>query len=354
MNISFFTKPLLLLIFISSFSVESYAIGTPEKNTKRKVLSDSLGRKYSRYNSKNEISLRRAEEKQPRRLVFDDVGVPSDSSLSASISGNLEALEELKELRKNALNALHESNARGGNDPSSDDKKAQEEEKESEAAAPSSFSTPPTQRNKAAQLKAFIKQMQFQHGDFLFGLQTEREGIRSHLVEQKRYGAVTVDQFNNKCLGEIQLDMVDRPERLSKLVSDLIKREENPVSVDDRERLSRFIRYLILNYDDSSSPLASFENSTLAQVCKIAIQFAQAEGKKIHFVLDGLDMEKVLEETSVNYNSFTSQELRHVYLLWKKDPKILDTVIFYHNYQEVLAPWLENDPSVRLPWNTVH
>ncbi|MBX3486923.1 MAG: hypothetical protein KF798_03345 [Candidatus Paracaedibacteraceae bacterium] len=88
------------------------------------------------------------------------------------------------------------------------------------------------------------------------------------------------------------------------------------------------------------------ENDELKFLCKNAIGFTIAQGKKVRFLLDGLNMGVISSKERRLGLSFTSVELRYVYRHWEE---FKGHVVFYERGQRLeAAPW-ENDPKL---WET--
>lgn len=69
---------------------------------------------------------------------------------------------------------------------------------------------------------------------------------------------------------------------------------------------------------------------------------------KIHFVLDVLDIESVVDKVKENLSnpsrpgpgeSITASELRYIY---RNRERLENNVIFYRNNEKVNAPWVDN------------
>ena len=89
-----------------------------------------------------------------------------------------------------------------------------------------------------------------------------------------------------------------------------------------------------------------FSEDTRIRFCKAGILHTLAKGKKIHFVLDSLDVDAVpqkTEKTSEKYfpGFHTSQELRFIYRLCKRNPQLSQQITFWKDDRRVPAPWEE-------------
>ena len=110
---------------------------------------------------------------------------------------------------------------------------------------------------------------------------------------------------------------------------DLIERVEG--ATDDREAITQVKQWRL----DTGKKVIS-------RLSKAALDMSlNAEGnEKIHFILDGIDMDKVIEkkEVSEKYSdrSTTASELRFLY---RNKDRLGDKVIFYRQASQVPAPW---------------
>lgn len=104
-----------------------------------------------------------------------------------------------------------------------------------------------------------------------------------------------------------------------------------------------------------SSPFRQFDR--VKKACKAGIQYSVERGKKVHFILDGIDLETVINkqdystkapEVKVNpvtgdsNQNITASELRYVYRNWD-DPLFKNGVEFWQGGEKVDPPW-EKDP----------
>lgn len=70
--------------------------------------------------------------------------------------------------------------------------------------------------------------------------------------------------------------------------------------------------------------------------------------RKIHFILDGMDIDAVTSKASGKHgSSITSSELRYIYRHWDR---LVGKVMFYENGQQTNASWSEHSPHKEL-WN---
>ena len=84
------------------------------------------------------------------------------------------------------------------------------------------------------------------------------------------------------------------------------------------------------------------------RVCKAGILFALERGHRVHFILDHLDMERVVyksgdDDKSENFEGakhrgYTGAELRSIYRM-RHDTELMARVLFWRNDQCVAPPW---------------
>jgi hypothetical protein len=197
----------------------------------------------------------------------------------------------------------------------------------------------------------------FRPGDLLYGLENEaRVHVRKTLPASSLFPAVTIDKLNNLLVGLY----AETPEELAANFKELFP-EKTPTTA----RLELFAHYLfshqiLMKNDDES------EFNFIRKACKAGISFTIEQGYQIHFVLDGLDMDRVVTRKKVTQRrtlqtrlkgatsnaqwvddpSFTASELRYLHLLAREKPELLKQhVIFYREERTVPPPW-ESDPTL--------
>lgn len=90
------------------------------------------------------------------------------------------------------------------------------------------------------------------------------------------------------------------------------------------------------------------------RVCKGGILFAINQGKRVHFILDKIDMEQVVYKNGkddqaenwggVKHRGYTGAELRSVYRM-RNNKKAMSKIVFWENDKRVSAPW-ETNPTL--------
>lgn len=77
---------------------------------------------------------------------------------------------------------------------------------------------------------------------------------------------------------------------------------------------------------------------------KAGINWAKEDQFRIHFNIDGIDMNKVVEKTPIEgVKSITGSELRYIYRS-RDDPNMAGVVQFWKNGNRVAPPWVTDKP----------
>lgn len=261
----------------------------------------------------------------------------------------------------------------------------------------------------------YLQLMDFRHGDLVYGTQDVRRYVMDELrgYESRSgncLGAITADEFNKAILFNH-----DPTQPLGEEILRLISKSTlSPIDVD---RFVDFSRRLLIKmeladpvkfkgFQDSvihvgeggsassaeakASPLVVFDPEKLFYMtaCEEAILFNHEHHRTVHFILDGIIQKSVYDPSHPFYRSYTSNELRSVFRLWKRevdrttsisDPanapgaavssssalysgtgvsgfegrSILETVRFYYGGARVQAPWLDSKGSPIDVWMSI-
>lgn len=204
------------------------------------------------------------------------------------------------------------------------------------------FTTPP--RKPPPQKFDYSRIIQYEEGDFIYGLQTFRADTLNGIADlYDTEVALTIDRFTlleerfRKCV--TAEDIYDTAAQLA---------DDGVIVEDDADRLARLIMLLYLS--KYATPDDADEDKRVARFCKANIMFCVEMSTKIHFILDGLRQIDVVTKNEPNYSSFTSKELRSVYKAYVRNPHILHFIVFYKNGRRVSAPWLDFDTATL--WRT--
>lgn len=215
--------------------------------------------------------------------------------------------------------------------------------------------------NQSARTFDYSEELHLRHGDWIYGLQVMRgptvNAIRAQFSDRSQSFALTIDEFNQYALElfSIKYTPPTLPFQFSTWFEDLVS--SGRVSQIDRNRLYRYLTFFFTHQHYFNPHKFLDENSYVntdqffRSACKAAIFFAQKENRKIHFILDGLDINAPADEENHHYESFTSVELRSIFKTWLGNPQILDTVLFYQYGKKLnQAPWLDEDGQLLPQW----
>ncbi|MBD2296377.1 hypothetical protein H6G06_23550 [Anabaena sphaerica FACHB-251] len=220
----------------------------------------------------------------------------------------------------------------------------------------------------------------FNPGDKLYGLRDQRP---QDAVKPKAGNMATVqDELNNQFIGTKGIG------RISKTMGSLAKQndqnsandikkwkkgasygeektppktqEQRLEALEYKEWLEKHPKYSpknkIVRGEALSSPYRQWDR--VKKSCKAGIEYAVTHGKRVHFILDDIDLEAVINKqnyqtkqpevkvdpiTGDSQQNITASELRFIYRNWH-DPLFKKGVQFWQGGKEVPAPW-EQDPK---------
>jgi len=102
---------------------------------------------------------------------------------------------------------------------------------------------------------------------------------------------------------------------------------------------------------NSADPTAEAYFTRKRRVCKGGILFVLNQGKRVHFILDNLDMKRVVHKDGkddlaenfggAKHRGYTGAELRSVYRM-RNNKKAMGQITFWENDKRVSAPWITN------------
>lgn len=177
------------------------------------------------------------------------------------------------------------------------------------------------------------KMEQIPDNDFVFEEPVSEEPVSKELIVQlprpkfspKKIIYCTADVYNDSFgrATEISLD--------SEYITFMLSQAENKKGMTEKLKNKKCIT----------------GNRSLKFLCKRAIDFTIAQGRKILFLLDGLNMFDVVSKSNVYGPSFTASELRYIYRNWNR---FKDHIAFYEEGSRLVhAPWeLETQQDL---WN---
>ena len=214
---------------------------------------------------------------------------------------------------------------------------------------------------------------EFKEGDFLYGLQGKslavggpkrgreslgkpgqeiifgREAILPHLKQNVALGVLTADQINNYLIRNVSEDCEGK--------NKLAQFKSFDEFIEKHPELDPFRKDESLLSAESAGDDALSEGLKTRRVCKAVILFAMEARKKIHFMLDSVDIAQVVSKVG-NKNkdrNYTNSELRFISRYWYRSSKsekekLLQTVKFYENGREVRAPWFKAEGTLKSDW----
>ena len=181
--------------------------------------------------------------------------------------------------------------------------------------------------------------MSYNIGDFIYGLSSYRKLI-ADFFRNKTNSATTIDEFNNI---QYYFDNNSTSETLLK---------SSKLSMYDAKRVSSYMQFINSSetgkYYNIKELRVNDNEKWISRSCKAGIIFAHINKVRIHFLLDGIFIDEVLDSKTKNYSSFTSIELRSIYKDSLGNQNFVPSTIVFYKYQCIcLPPWIENPQ----PWN---
>lgn len=195
--------------------------------------------------------------------------------------------------------------------------------------------------------EVYVKIMDFQQGDLLYGLDGSRQYIRE-ILKKRNLGAVTIDAYNKVFLS-LDFSKIKNWEDLDEELESHVF-DPNSGLVEDNYYWAREYAKVLFKggvfkwIDDQYFP----EHRKFKKIsCKHALIFSKKSGSKIHFILDQLDPGPVVLKgqdpfSDKNFKeSYTASELRYLYRMWMNDSHSIEHVYFYKEGKKLEdPPWL--------------
>jgi hypothetical protein len=118
----------------------------------------------------------------------------------------------------------------------------------------------------------------------------------------------------------------------------LIKENEKPEVKEFRVFLEKHSKY-----NPQLNPSTQEVDVRVGRACKGALEFTVKNNRKIHFVLDGLDINRVFRDLKKDKidRAITGKEIKWLYR-HRADDEVKKNVTFYENGQVTDAPWVKN------------
>ncbi|MDQ2994270.1 MAG: hypothetical protein M3R00_04900 [Pseudomonadota bacterium] len=171
----------------------------------------------------------------------------------------------------------------------------------------------------------------FEPGDLLFGLEDEarvlfHQDLKDKLMRlNSKYNFVTIDELIKPLESEYFFN--------NSVDNSLLETQSSPVKKHGQLFLNSHELHDIIQQPASPD---TQEQRKFMLSCQMAIDNALG---KIHFCLDGLNLNTVRNINSANrkhYHSFTSEELRYIA---KHYQRLSSKVLFYRNGEYAESPW---------------
>ncbi len=247
--------------------------------------------------------------------------------------------------------------------------------------------------------KDFSELFNVKRGDLMYGLREQRDIYRYHFdaMTKTTLGSDewwTMDQYNNtygiqilmdKAMldGTVQADQANQaiPSSNTRVMhTDMLKKMMGTPNRNLYKILDEFDRdgeamilYQGQVWDSGTDPtimkMKAQSDRSIRKACKFGLEYVadvhKNNGSCIHFLLDGLDMDKVINKNKVTiyrtgtdkiervFVPITYTELRNVYRKWLTDG-FNQAIYFYRNFEHVRAPWEENPAAWRQYAQTRH
>jgi hypothetical protein len=185
--------------------------------------------------------------------------------------------------------------------------------------------------------------LNFKRGDRLYGRSTENGTLPYLHLLGPHLGE-----------GEIIMDHVNDLFRFQRPVQDIpdVGISGSPHFVDKTEyaRTSKEYATFFKNYPSISKldiDRDKDSNDMINRCCKAGILCTLLRGHKVHFALNGLDIEASRTKADKTGGAsvpgyFTNKELRFIYRLCKRHPNFRQNFSFWKDDKEVQAPWETN------------
>ncbi len=189
------------------------------------------------------------------------------------------------------------------------------------------------------------KKFKYDDGDLIYGLSRGRTDTVMALDPSRDTGIVNeviIDDLNNQFIGTGEFG-TGRKRSFP----------DNNEGNDFTDKAHAFRTYLE-NHPRYDPNLVGHKNLSVTRVkraCKGGIEYTLGNGNRIHFVLDGIDMDMVVNKTGPydlmgmtaggdKSRDITGAELRWLYR-HRKDPRVKKQVYFWKDGERVDAPWEE-------------
>jgi hypothetical protein len=182
-------------------------------------------------------------------------------------------------------------------------------------------------------------------GDLIYGLQTARAETLTLLKREHPRKFYTIDVLNDWVFGWLREESGELKTDADGVSAILGRRlRQGELDAWGMARLIDYHHFLVKNLPVPLSGVSAgvpaeregdfshqmrIRDHFVSEACVRAIRFVQSQGRKIHFIIDQLEMGEVVNSQSPHFNSYTSQELRGVVRGFRDDPTLIDAIEFY-------------------------
>ncbi|MHA7841453.1 MAG: hypothetical protein ACX932_06265 [Gammaproteobacteria bacterium] len=201
----------------------------------------------------------------------------------------------------------------------------------------------PTYQNAASyspkSVPSYIKQSplvkNFKRGDLVYGLKNERRPYTTYLEKKHLHHENTIDNFFNHYY------FLEKPDK---------QYEKNDSLSPNKKNYQNFL-FNHPRYNPNRSGGKGYDDAPqMRRSCKAAIEYVLKKGGTIHFILDNIDLTRVIQKQYEKISkkgtkkivkdlSFTASELRYIYRYQKILDDLPGEVVFYQKGNLCEAPW---------------
>ncbi|WP_374699524.1 RHS repeat-associated core domain-containing protein [Wolbachia endosymbiont (group A) of Limnophora tigrina] len=198
------------------------------------------------------------------------------------------------------------------------------------------------EENISDDMKDFVND--FKKGDLIYGLDSPRKNYVDSAKKKYPGEKIIINKYNDPVLGKYSPTSSSIPLKDKDLVEyeEFLKSEEkfNEKVLKNEDKENEYKK-------GSAFDTIKRMERQIARACKAGIVFKTSRGKKVHFVLDEIDINRVLDKKIYHYKNITSGELRSIYRQRNKE-WIEKNVVFWKGGKKVNPPW--EDDKMRKAW----
>ena len=182
----------------------------------------------------------------------------------------------------------------------------------------------------------------FKKGDLVYGLKNSRRPYTTYLDHKMLQPENTIENFFNNAY----------------FIDDNLKEFEKKAALTpEQEHYQDFLFAHLRYHPNRPGGKGKDDEPKIRRSCKAAIEYVLRQGGTIHFVLDHINMDRVVNKeyehpakkedcTKLKDYSFTASELRYIYRHQHLLKHLKGHIVFYNGGAVCEAPW-ESHPT---PW----